>query len=178
VRRRRHLFSPSLLARSLRDHRTRQLAGRRARGQGRQGSDPARALPGTLELAAAWFLTSIIHGGGDRVALLLYLGLPGLSGSLAGAAFGRPLLEPSGPGRDGPAALRGAAIATAALLLFAPLFAIVFKLTQPGQTNVIGLTVFVLGFSALALWWVLAAVGAFVGWSLYRWAMSTTRAAA
>ncbi len=70
---------------------------------------------------------------------------------------GRPL---RGPGSG--AALRGAAIASVALLLFAPLFATLYAWTAlPSEHwNVLGLTSLVLVGSALAVSWLVAAISA------------------
>ncbi|HEX5386439.1 MAG TPA: hypothetical protein VFW66_07080 [Gemmatimonadales bacterium] len=106
---------------------------------------------------------------------LLYLGLPALAAAAAGALFGRPLVAPSGPGRDGAAMLRGAGIATVALIFFAPLYACVVKWTEPGWTSVVGLTLLVIFFAALAMWWALAAMGGLVGWALYRFSLRAGR---
>jgi hypothetical protein len=72
----------------------------------------------------------------------------------------------------GPAVAFGldAAIATVALMLFAPMFATVIKWTEPGWTSVASLSVLVLWFAFIAVWWMLAVVGAVVGWLLCRWA--------
>jgi hypothetical protein len=66
------------------------------------------------------------------------------------------------------AVLRGAATATLAIIVFAPSFALLFAWTAPGRVSVVGLTVTVLVFSALALWWVVAIVGGALGWALHR----------
>lgn len=118
-----------------------------------------------------WFVPALVTRHGDAVSWLLYLGLPGASGAIAGALLGRPLAAPAAPGRDGGAILRGVGIATAALLLFAPLYARVVKWTEPGWTSVLGLATAVLGVAALTLWWTLAAVGGLAGWLLYRWSL-------
>ena len=57
-------------------------------------------------------------------------------------------------------------------MLFAPMFATVIKWTEPGWTGVASLSILVLWFAFIAMWWMLAAVGAVVGWLLYRWAGS------
>ena len=55
-------------------------------------------------------------------------------------------------------------------MLFAPMFATVIKWTEPGWTSVASLSVLVLWFAFIAVWWMLAVVGAVVGWLLCRWA--------
>jgi hypothetical protein len=140
---------------------------------------PPRLLAGLafgaagMLLTALWFLPVLVRGHGDVVSWLLYVGLPGMAAAIAGAVLGHPLVRPSPPGGDGAAVLRGVAIATVALILFAPLYAWVLKWTEPGWTSVIGLTVLVLEFGALAMWWALAVVGGLVGWGLYRWSRRT-----
>ena len=66
--------------------------------------------------------------------------------------------------------LGGAVIASVALLLFAPLFSTLYALTSPPTEhwNILGLTLLMLIGSALAVWWLVAATGAAVGWALYR----------
>ncbi len=130
-----------------------------------------------LLLPAAWFLPAIVRNQ-DRVAVALYVGLPGLAAALAGAALGRRLLDPVRVRGPGAAALRGAAVASAALVLFAPLFATLFIWTAPGRTNMLGLTALVLVFSIVAVWWAVAIVGAAVGWLLHRLATQAPGATA
>ena len=134
----------------------------------------AFGVAGSL-LPATWFLPTIVRTQ-DPVALLLYVGLPGLAAAAAGAALGGPLLETSRLRDPGAAALRGAGVASVALLHFAPLFAIVFTWTAAGHTGIVGLTVLVLVFSLLAVWWVAAVVGAVVGVILHRLATRRARA--
>jgi len=77
---------------------------------------------------------------------------------MAGCLFGKSLLD--WPPSQGPriAALRGAAIASAALLLFAPLFATVYIWTGPPKEHwtLLGLTLMLLLGSAVAVWWLAA----------------------
>jgi hypothetical protein len=120
-------------------------------------------------LPALWFGASLADGRGGLIGWLLYLILPGVSGAVAGAAFGRPLAAAPAPGRDAMAALRGIGIAAAALILFAPVFACVMAWTTTAPTNIGRLSLAVLAFSVLAMGWALAAVGALAGWILYRW---------
>lgn len=62
------------------------------------------------------------------------------------------------------------AVASLALLLFAPLFATLYVWTQPATEhwNILGLTFLVLVGGVLAVWWLAALTGAAVGWALYR----------
>ena len=136
---------------------------------------PPRSLAALVFGGAALLLTGLWFGpilvrSADPVSWLLYAGLPGIAAAVSGALLGRPLLRRRGPGGDGMAFLRGAAIALVALFLFAPLYASVVKVTEPGWTSVVGLTVLVLEFGALALGWALVLVGGLAGWGLHRWA--------
>jgi len=136
---------------------------------------PPRALAALVFGGAALLLTGLWFGPilvrrAEPVSWLLYAGLPGIAAAVSGGLLGRPLVCRRGPGGDGPAFLRGAAIALVALLLFAPLYAGVLKVTEPGWTSVAGLTVLVLEFGALALGWALVLVGGLAGWGLHRWA--------
>lgn len=117
-------------------------------------------------LTAAWFLPTAVRNQ-DPVALLLYVGLPGVAAAAAGAAFGGPLLDATRVRTPGAAAVRGALVATLAILIFAPLFALVFTWANPGRTTVLGLTAAVLIFVALVVWWVVVMVGALLGWLLF-----------
>ena len=119
-----------------------------------------------LLVASAWFFPAVVHGA-NAVVALLYLALPCLSAALAGAAFGRRLLV-GGHRRGVTGALWGVGTSTAALFLFAPLFATVVSWTEPGWTDVLGLALLVLWWSLIAVWWPIACVGALVGWFLSR----------
>jgi hypothetical protein len=59
-------------------------------------------------------------------------------------------------------------VATLALVIFAPLFAVLFAWTPPGHASVLAMIVLVLTFSAVAVWWLVAAVGGVVGWLLHQ----------
>ena len=141
----------------------------------RIGAALAFSLAGFL-VPAAWFGPTIARSL-DWIAFVLYIGLPSLAAATAGAIFGQPLLDPTQCRSGRAAALRGAGIATTALVLYAPLFAGFFAWTEPGRASVLGLTVMVLWFSFLAVWWSVAAVGAAVGWLLHRRAVRGARAA-
>jgi hypothetical protein len=103
----------------------------------------------------------------DGVAFVLYIAAPGLAAALAGALAGGPLCDPARTRGSGRAVLRGAAVATLALVIFAPPFAVLFAWGAPGRTSVVGMTVLVLTFSFVAVWWVVAPVGAGLGWLLH-----------
>ena len=137
------------------------------------GPLPPRLLAAVVFGGAALLLTGLWFGPvlvrrADGVSWLLYVGLPGIAAAVSGAVFGRPLAHPRGPANDGPAFLRGAGIALAALFLFAPLYATVVKAAEPGWTRVAGLTVLVLEFGGLALGWEVVLVGGLAGWGLHR----------
>ena len=120
-----------------------------------------------LLVASAWFFPAVIHGA-DPVVALLYLFLPCLSATVSGAIFG-PWVLAAGRKRAMTGALWGAGASTAAIFLFAPLFAAVLSWTERGWTNVLGLALLVLWWSLIAVGWPVACVGALVGWLLSRW---------
>jgi len=113
-------------------------------------------------LPALWF-APVLTQSRDRGVLVLYVALPGLAGAIAGG-LGGPLLHPTRCRSGSRAGLRGAAIAGAALVVFAPLFALGIKWTEPGWTNLLGLMLMTLWFSVLAIGWAVVIVGAFAGW--------------
>lgn len=114
-----------------------------------------------------WFLSGIVQAW-DGTALVLYIVLPGVAAAAAGATVGAAILDRPARGAAW-AAGRGASAAGLAVLLFAPLFAIVFTWTEPGRTSELELTVFVVSFGLIAGLWTLAiAVGALVGSFLCR----------
>jgi hypothetical protein len=122
-------------------------------------------------LSVLWWSPVIFDARSAR-PFVLFIVLPGVSATIAGWALGKSLLDPARVSRPGIAALRGAAIASVALLLFAPLFATLYVWTSPPTEHwsIPGLTFLVLVGSALAVWWLVAATGAAVGWALYRMA--------
>jgi hypothetical protein len=136
---------------------------------------PPRALAALVFGGAALLLTGLWFGPilvrrVAPVSWLLYAILPGMAAAIAGALLGQPLVRRRVPGGGGSAFLRGAAIALVALVLFAPLYAGVVKVTEPGWTSVVGLTGLVLEFGVVALGWALVLVGGLAGWGLHRWA--------
>jgi hypothetical protein len=102
------------------------------------------------------------------MGFLLFIVAPGVAAAVAGAIGGASLCDPIRIHASRQAVFRGIGIATLALVLFAPLFAMLYQWTARGQSTVLGLTIAILAFSFLAIWWVAAAVGAGVGWMLYR----------
>ena len=118
-----------------------------------------------LLLSALWFLP-LIAPSHNPVVLVLYVGLPGLAAAVAGG-LGAPLLHPTRCGSGSWAALRGAGIALAALVVFAPLFALVLKWTEPGWSSLLSLTALILWFSLLAMGWAVVVVGALAGWLVW-----------
>jgi hypothetical protein len=118
-------------------------------------------------LPAVWFLPTVLSRW-DWIALVLFIGLPGVAAAVAGALVGAAICDPAKRiGSDG-AILRGAGVASLAFVIFAPMFSALFAYTSPGQTGILGLTLLVLIFSAAAIWWLAALVGGLVGWLLHR----------
>ncbi len=117
-------------------------------------------------LSLLWWSPVIFKTQGV-LPFVLFVGTPGVSAAVAGWALGKPLLDPSRVCRS--AALRGAVIGSLALLLFAPLFATVYVLTQPATEHwaIVSLTFLMLLGSVVVIWWLVALVGAAVGWVLY-----------
>ena len=101
---------------------------------------------------------------------VLFIGTPGVSAAVAGWALGKWLLDSARVCRPRTAALRGAVIGSLALLLFAPLFAIVYVLTQPATEHwdIASLTFLLLVGSAFVIWLRVTLIGAAFGWVLYR----------
>jgi hypothetical protein len=122
-------------------------------------------------LPAIWF-GPVVAPSHDRAVLVLYVVLPGLAAAAAGA-LGAPLLHPSRCGSGNRAALRGTAIALAALVIFAPLFTLGLKWKEPGWTNPLGLTVMILWVSLLTMGWAVAVAGALAGWLVWRRSAAT-----
>jgi hypothetical protein len=122
-----------------------------------------------LALSTLWWSPVIFHARG-ALPFVLFILLPGVSAAAAGWALGKPLLDSARVRGPGIAALWGATIASVALLLFAPLFATLYVWTSPPTEHwsIFGLAVLVLIGSALAVWWLVAATGAAVGWALFR----------
>jgi hypothetical protein len=118
-------------------------------------------------LPAAWFLPTVLSRW-DPIALALFIGLPGVAAATAGAVVGAAICDPLKRITSQGAILRGAGVATLAFVIFAPMFSVLFAHTSPGRTNILGLALTVLIFSAVAIWWLAAAVGGVVGWLLHR----------
>ena len=129
-------------------------------------------------LAILWWSPVIFQARG-LLPFVLFIGTPAVSAALAGCALGKPLLDPASVSTPRRAALRGAVIASFALLLFAPLFAILYVWTQPvtEHWSMLSLTFLVLIGSALTAWFKVALTGAVVGLVLYRLASTTRRGA-
>jgi hypothetical protein len=70
-------------------------------------------------LSILWWSPVIFHAQGV-VPFVLFIVSPGVSAAVAGWALGKPLLDSVEVCRPRSAALRGMAIASVALLLFAP----------------------------------------------------------
>jgi hypothetical protein len=120
-------------------------------------------------LSILWWSPVIFHAQGV-VPFVLFIVSPGVSAAVAGWALGKPLLDSVEVCRPRSAALRGMAIASVALLLFAPLFATLYVWTQPATEHwdIVSLTFLILVGSAFVIWWLVALIGAAVGWALYR----------
>lgn len=101
---------------------------------------------------------------------VLFIGTPGVSAAVAGWALGKWLLDSARVCRPRSAALRGAVIGSLALLLYAPLFATVYVLTQPATEHwdIASLTFLMLVGSAFVIWLRVALIGAAIGWVLHR----------
>lgn len=100
----------------------------------------------------------------------LFIGTPGISAALAGWTLGKWLLNSGQDRGPGSAALRGSVISSLALLLDAPLFAVVYVFTQPATEHwdIASLTILVLVGSAFVIWLRVALIGAAIGWVLHR----------
>lgn len=129
-----------------------------------------------LLLAAAWFLP-VVAPSRRPVGFVLYIALPAVAAALAGGLLGAPLLDPARCRSGAGAALRGAATSLAALVIFAPLFALGIKWTEPGWTGIFGLAWLVLTIGLLAVGWVVAVAGAGAGWLVWRRMRKLTEAA-
>ena len=101
--------------------------------------------------------------------IVLFIGTPGVSAAITGWTLGKWLFD-SARGRSSSAALRGAAIGSMALLLYAPLFATVYVLTQPATEHwdIASLTFLMLVGSVFVIWLRVALIGAAIGWVLHR----------
>ena len=101
---------------------------------------------------------------------VLFIGTPGVSAAVVGWALGKWLLDSARVCRPRTAALRGAVIGSLALLLFAPLFATVYVLTQPATEHwdIASLTFLLLVGSAFVIWLRVTLIGAAIGWGLHR----------
>lgn len=101
---------------------------------------------------------------------LLFIGTPAASAAIAGAVGGASLLDPARTRSETRAALRGALVALAALVAFAPLFSTFYAVTAPSRehVNIIGLSALLLigGMLAAGPW--VVPIGMVVGWFLYR----------
>jgi len=119
-------------------------------------------------LSILWW-SPVIFKAQHVLPFVLFIVSPGLSAAVAGCILGKPLLDARG-GRPKNPMLRGAVIGSLALLIFAPLFATLYVWTEPENEhwNIFGLTILVLVGSAIAVWWLVALVGAAVGWGLHR----------
>jgi len=120
-------------------------------------------------LSILWW-SPVIFQARAVLPFFLFIGTPGISSAVAGWAFGKTLLDAARVSRPRNAALWGMAIASLALLIFAPLFATFYVVTQPATEHwdIVSLTFLILFGSAVVIWWLVALLGAAVGWALYR----------
>jgi len=121
-----------------------------------------------IALSMTWWAPIIFQARGV-LPFALFIGTPGISAAAAGWIFGKPLFDPARVCSPASAALRGAAIASLALLLFAPLFATLYVSTQAPYEHwsILSLTLLVLVGSAFVIWWLVALIGATAGWAFY-----------
>jgi hypothetical protein len=126
-------------------------------------------------LAILWWTPVIFHARGS-LPFVLFIVSPAISAAFAGGALGKWLLKSAEVRRPTSAMLRGAVIGSLAILLFAPLFATLYVWTQPmtEHWSILGLAFLVLVGSVLAIWWLVALIGAMVGLMLNRLASRTT----
>jgi hypothetical protein len=122
-----------------------------------------------VTLSALWW-SPVIFQARNVLPFVLFIGVPGISAAFAGLLLGAPLMNSARTRNAKVAALRGVAIASLAVLLFAPLFATIYVWTAPPNEhwNVVGLTLVLLIGSAVAVWWIAGVIGAVVGWMLFR----------
>ena len=101
---------------------------------------------------------------------VLFIGTPGVSAAITGWALGKWLFDSARVCRPSSTALRGAVIGSLALLLYAPLFATVYVLTQPATEHwdITSLTFLILIGSVFVIWIRVALIGAAIGWMLHR----------
>lgn len=118
-----------------------------------------------LLLAAAWFAPAFRRTG-DFVTLALYVGLPGLAAAVAGWLRGPALSLRAANGVQ--AAWRGAVTGMLGFVIYAPLFALGIKWSEPGWSSLLGLTALTLSVGLLTVGWVIAGVGAVAGWVVWR----------
>ena len=119
-------------------------------------------------LSILWW-SPIIFQTRAVLPFVLFIRTPGVSAAVVGGILGKPLLDPARVGNSINAALRGAAIASLALLLFAPVFATLYVLTQEPYEHwsIFNLTLLLLIGSAFVAWWLVALIGAAAGLALY-----------
>jgi hypothetical protein len=146
---------------------------RALRQQPRLGLAVVFGLAGIF-VATLWWSPVIFHAKG-ATTFGLFIVLPGVCAAIAAGLIGSPLLDGGAArGIRRRPAIRGAAIGSLALVLFAPLFSLFYVLTEPSTEhwNVFSLAVLVLVAAMVAVWWLVALTGAIVGWAIHWLAMS------
>jgi hypothetical protein len=129
-------------------------------------------------VAAVWFgawaagTAALLYGpgaGGRTVETALYIALPGAAAALAAALFGHRVLDPRAVDHGFWAALYGGLVAIGAHVLFAPMFAIGFSLTDSAEATV-NLPGFALAAMIFGLQTAVVTIpsGAIGGYALYR----------
>lgn len=119
-------------------------------------------------LSLLWWSPLIFQARGV-LPFVLFIGAPGVAATVAGWALGKPLLDATRVCRPRSAAIRGAVISSVALLIFAPLFATVYVMTQPvtEHWDIVSLTFLLLVGSVVVIWWLVTLIGAAIGWALF-----------
>jgi hypothetical protein len=120
-----------------------------------------------LLVPVLWFFPVASHLR-DPGTFFLYGLLPGVAAGIAGAV-GAPFMVPGRCRTPGGAAVSGAVIALASILLFAPLFAVGLEVTEPQWHGLFGIMSLVVFFSLVGPGWVIALAGACAGWIVWSW---------
>ncbi len=109
-----------------------------------------RAVAGCA-VSSLWFLPAVLARR-DVIGFPLFVAAAGAASAVAGALGGAALCDRHKTPATRHAVFRGVGIATLALGLFAPLFAVLHGWTARGETRLIGLSIAALAFTFLATW--------------------------